>query len=536
SCFGMYLHVCMCEILYQKISIVSTSLNCTIAGEPPPAVAWLQNGRVLTPSKRFRLEEAGKGTYRLCIEGASILDAGTYTCIAENKAGVVEAVSEGEAEVSSLADDLSQVPLREELRGMSFKQDEIKPKIMYKCATSEFEKVVDSHTEKTASCNTEGHHSLIIQNVGYSDSGTYWCKATNSIGETVCKSSLVVTDWQKATTEASGEVLREVALSAAGSAPQKFNLLVDSAIPNGNQTEIELEFEFEHATDDSQKAVRLVAVTKEEQEVEGEKCISINFDVFAEPAKEEGIEFTAEASESCSFEFQVTEAPPRFIKHISDCNASEGASACFQCLVDGSPKPSVSWYKDGVSLQGERYFVEERQTGYHNLIIGNLIQSDAGEYKCMATNKAGAAETSAVLTISRLSVVVTGSPKPKVEWFFGGVKLMSSTDYTFVFEGNDYSLIIPYARAADQGEYTCTASNRCGETACSAYLKVEPKELSPVQPPRQATRSNSVSLPHPPWVLPSDAFTAARSSFSLLPVDNLSSAPMLSTGQGDFNK
>uniref|UniRef100_A0A7M4F6I8 Ig-like domain-containing protein n=1 Tax=Crocodylus porosus TaxID=8502 RepID=A0A7M4F6I8_CROPO len=61
--------------------------------------------------------------------------------------------------------------------------------------------------------------------------------------------------------------------------------------------------------------------------------------------------------------------------------------------------------------------------------------------------------------VARLSVVVTGSPKPKVEWFFGGVKLMSSTDYTFVFEGNDYSLIIPYARAADQGEYTCTASN-----------------------------------------------------------------------------
>ncbi|KYO17766.1 hypothetical protein Y1Q_0011453 [Alligator mississippiensis] len=245
----------------------------------------------------------------------------------------------------------------------------------------------------------KGHHSLIVQNVGHSDSGTYRCKATNSIGETVCKSSLVVTDWQRAATEADGEVLREVALGTAGSAPQKFNLLVDSAIPNGSQTEIELEFEFEHATDDSQKAVRLVAVTEEEQEVEGEKCISINLDVFAEPAKEEGIEFTAEASESCSFEFQVTEAAPRFIKHISDCDASEGASACFQCLVDGSPKPSVSWYKDGVSLQGDRYFVEERQTGYHNLIIGNLIQSDAGEYKCMATNKAGTAETSAVLTV-----------------------------------------------------------------------------------------------------------------------------------------
>uniref|UniRef100_A0A7M4FZY2 Ig-like domain-containing protein n=1 Tax=Crocodylus porosus TaxID=8502 RepID=A0A7M4FZY2_CROPO len=297
----------------------------------------------------------------------------------------------------------------------------------------------------------KGHHSLIIQNVGYSDSGTYWCKATNSIGETVCKSSLVVTDWQKATTEASGEVLREVALSAAGSAPQKFNLLVDSAIPNGNQTEIELEFEFEHATDDSQK--------------------------------------------DCSFEFQVTEAPPRFIKHISDCNASEGASACFQCLVDGSPKPSVSWYKDGVSLQGERYFVEERQTGYHNLIIGNLIQSDAGEYKCMATNKAGAAETSAVLTIFSgkwevgrgepesaecargLAAVfeysVRGEPAPQVRWFRGNRQIFPSGSHTVLHHADGSgSLTVRECQGEDAGLYTCQAWSPLGEAACSAELRV----------------------------------------------------------------
>ncbi|CAM4630245.1 unnamed protein product, partial [Lepidochelys olivacea] len=245
----------------------------------------------------------------------------------------------------------------------------------------------------------KGSHSLKIQNVGHSDSGTYQCKAANSVGEAICKSSLIVLDSQRALSSRSGDGMTGLVLGSATGRPQKFDLLVDSTLPNGNQTEIELEFEFERDTDDSQKAVKLVAVTEQECEEEGEKCVNINFDVFAEPSKEEEIEFKAESSDSCSFEFQVTEAPPKFIKHIFDCTSSVGASACFQCLVVGAPNPSISWYKDGILLEGDRYCMEERQMGYHNLIIGNLIQSDEGEYRCVAANRAGTADTSAVLNI-----------------------------------------------------------------------------------------------------------------------------------------
>uniref|UniRef100_A0A8C4YJ39 Ig-like domain-containing protein n=1 Tax=Gopherus evgoodei TaxID=1825980 RepID=A0A8C4YJ39_9SAUR len=72
------------------------------------------------------------------------------------------------------------------------------------------------------------------------------------------------------------------------------------------------------------------------------------------------------------------------------------------------------------------------------------------------------------------------SPKPKIQWFFNGVKLTSSTDHKFVFDGSDYSLIILYTKSEDEGEYTCIASNKYGETACSAYLKVKPKEIGEV--------------------------------------------------------
>lgn len=74
--------------------------------------------------------------------------------------------------------------------------------------------------------------------------------------------------------------------------------------------------------------------------------------------------------------------------------------------------------------------------------------------------------------VARLSVTVTGSPTPKVQWFFNSMKLTSSTNCKLVFAGNDHSLILPYAGVEDEGEYTCVASNVHGETTCSAHLRV----------------------------------------------------------------
>ncbi|XP_027493006.1 muscle M-line assembly protein unc-89-like [Corapipo altera] len=250
-------------------------------------------------------------------------------------------------------------------------------------------------TRKYVVSQKEGLHSLKIQTVGPSDSGCYNCKAVNRLGEATCKGSLVVMAQQGA----SAKVSSDTVMGCAPHRPQKGDLLLSKTVSPGDQSEIELEFEFEPHRDDSEKAIQLLAVTQQEQEVEGEKCVNISFDVFAEPSQEERVEFRAENSESCSFEFQVTEAPPRFVRLISDYSTFVGASVYFQCLVTGSPPPSVCWYKDGVLLEGDRYCLQEEQDGSLSLTIENLMQSDSGQYKCVATNRAGTAETCAVLTL-----------------------------------------------------------------------------------------------------------------------------------------
>ncbi|XP_009863079.1 PREDICTED: uncharacterized protein LOC104270390 [Apaloderma vittatum] len=250
-------------------------------------------------------------------------------------------------------------------------------------------------TGKYAVSQKEGLHSLKVQNAGPSDGGLYHCRAMNRLGEATCKGSLVVVAPQGASAKASSETVM-------GSEPhrlQKCDLLLSKTMKPGDQSEIELEFEFEPHVGNSKKAIRLLAATQQGREVEGEKCVNVSFDVFAEPSQEEQVEFRAEDSESCSFEFQVIEAPPKFLRHISDYSTFVGASACFQCVVTGLPPPSVHWYKDGVLLEGDRYCAQEEQGGSHSLTIENLMQSDSGRYKCRATNRAGAAETCAVLTL-----------------------------------------------------------------------------------------------------------------------------------------
>ncbi|RLW00978.1 hypothetical protein DV515_00008306 [Chloebia gouldiae] len=249
-------------------------------------------------------------------------------------------------------------------------------------------------TGKYVVSQKEGLHSLKVKTVGPSDSGLYRCQAINRLGDATCKGSLVVMAQQEA-----NAVSSEAITGCESHRSQKCDLLLSTTVSPGDQSEIELEFEFEPQRDDSEKAIQLLAVTQQEQDVEGEKHVNISFDVFAEPSEEERVEFRAEDSESCSFEFQVTEAPPRFVRLISDYSTFVGASACFQCLVTGSPSPSVHWYKDGVLLEGDRYCAQEEQNGLHSLTIENLMQSDSGQYKCIATNKAGTAETCAVLTL-----------------------------------------------------------------------------------------------------------------------------------------
>ncbi|XP_078085249.1 titin-like [Mustelus asterias] len=78
--------------------------------------------------------------------------------------------------------------------------------------------------------------------------------------------------------------------------------------------------------------------------------------------------------------------------------------------------------------------------------------------------------------VAKFTVTITGFPKPSIQWFYNSKKLTTSSNCKFVYDRDEYSLIIPYAKFTDEGEYTCSAANVLGTTSCSAYLKIKPKE------------------------------------------------------------
>jgi len=74
-----------------------------------------------------------------------------------------------------------------------------------------------------------------------------------------------------------------------------------------------------------------------------------------------------------------------------------GGSIVLECMASGSPRPKLSWRKNGSPLQAtERHFFT---AGDQLLIIVNTIASDEGTYECEMSNSLGTVVGASHLTV-----------------------------------------------------------------------------------------------------------------------------------------
>lgn len=79
---------------------------------------------------------------------------------------------------------------------------------------------------------------------------------------------------------------------------------------------------------------------------------------------------------------------------------------------------------------------------------------------------------------ARLTVRVSGFPKPAVQWSHNGKVIKSSSVYELVEEQEEYTLVITQVTSEYEGRYSCTATNRFGQTTCTTYLEVKKPDVS----------------------------------------------------------
>ncbi|XP_068757601.1 neural cell adhesion molecule 1-like [Montipora capricornis] len=217
-------------------------------------------------------------------------------------------------------------------------------------------------------------------------------------------------------------------------------------------------------------------------------------------------------------------------------NSLEGDNITLNCtVVDGLPKPQISWFKDKLPL------TEEKAT----LVKSYVTEEGEGTYTCVAKNEGGAAngsiyivvdappkldaalkESLAVLYQSTLELkcIQRGEPQPNVTWTKNGTQV-----------ANNNILVITNVTFKDAGQYGCIAKNRAGNVSCKIWIHVIAAPVVYVSPQSQSVvegettniscKASGVPRPKLSWKfangeLPSDVVIINTSHQSLLQLPN----------------
>ncbi|KAK6310836.1 hypothetical protein J4Q44_G00188910 [Coregonus suidteri] len=268
-----------------------------------------------------------------------------------------------------------------------------------------------------------------------------------------------------------------------------------------------------------------IAATKAELRVD--MSCSSDYDTAAD-ATETGSYISAKgymSRETEAFESVVEdEQMPQVLEELHDVHVTPGSPiAKMQLKVKGFPSPRVYWFKDGHPLRSSDRILLLEKRDIHSLEVLEVKREDTGEYSAYISNAAGSAYSSARLLVLGLgeltpvekhdpkvplvpprflerfsnrkvkqgasvtmSVRVEGSPTPMVTW----LKEESAEDvlwikpdtkgYKVASSGRQHSLILMDVGSKHAGTYTCIATNRAGQSICTAQFEVEdaprPKE------------------------------------------------------------
>lgn len=177
---------------------------------------------------------------------------------------------------------------------------------------------------------------------------------------------------------------------------------------------------------------------------------------------------------------------PVFLVSLKDAEMLENSFFRFLVKVLGDPKPKVNFFKDGKEIaETERVQIirDKDYLGFYELVITEVISSDAGVYSCEAENKFG--KTSCVASVTTIEdknvfgslsgQILPAGEKTAFTWKRNGVDFDPEERFKVLFgeDEDSLALVFQHVKPEDAGIYTCVAQTSTGNISCSAELSVQ---------------------------------------------------------------
>ena len=505
-----------------------------VQGNPEPDISWFRNNVLIEPGDRYE-EKKVEDAHSLIIHETTPEDSGEVKCQARNNVGRVQSVTqlvvkpakiqeqvadEGktsddveEISVSHTVDVQSEVPLGAMLDIPIEEKSLVPPEItkplqdltVTEGDTARFEVEISGNpkpdvewfnndakiegNEETLLESDGNIHKLVLMDVLPEDEGDYMVTATNEVGKVSCTGKLSVQEKIKK--------------------PSFLEVLRDIEVTENKDVRLEVRVQgTEPDIDWYKNSVVIEEATSRTEFVENEERGSYAYLIYGATTEDQATyRCTAvnEAGEvSCEGQLTVREnvIPPRFLQRLEDKKVAEGSGVDFEVEVSGRPKPTLKWLKDDRDVAQDDHIQIDTEGRIHTLSISRSRLGDGGKYSCVASNSGGRDSCSANLAVekemhapefvvqpqgvqiveggqARFEAVVSGLPEPEIEWFKDGKLVRESYRFKLEFDGNKSVLTVKDAKQTDDGEFTCTATNKVGKVSCTIELVVDEAVVAP---------------------------------------------------------
>ncbi|NP_001360633.1 Ig-like domain-containing protein [Caenorhabditis elegans] len=432
--------------LYPIILGKRLTLDCSATGTPPPTILFMKDGKRLNESDEVDIIGS-----TLVIDNPQKEVEGRYTCIAENKAG--------RSEKDMMVEVLLPPKLSKEWINVEVQAGD---PLTLECPIEDTSGVhitwsrqfgKDGQLDMRAQSSSD-KSKLYIMQATPEDADSYSCIAVNDAGGAEAVFQVTVNTPPKifgdsfSTTEIVADTTLEIPCRTEGIPPPEISWFLDGKpileMPGVTYKQGDLSLRIDNIKPNQEGRYTCVAENK------------------------------AGRAEQDTY-VEISE-PPRVVMASEVMRVVEGRQTTIRCEVFGNPEPVVNWLKDGEPYTSDLLQFSTKLSYLH---LRETTLADGGTYTCIATNKAGESQTTTdveVLVPPRIEdeervlqgkegntymvhCQVTGRPVPYVTWKRNGKEI----------EQFNPVLHIRNATRADEGKYSCIASNEAG-TAVADFL------------------------------------------------------------------